>query len=1696
MPLLEEEVCCQKFQPNIFDPSRCFSCLRTKKQHSGVPAQEDSDGLSVVSSYCDVTRDRLGYEDGSLCILSPDCALYICDEEDSTTSTRDQSDYPELSGSITSEEDYLHLQDAESHPTMTRLDPPPHRPNPRAWMDEPRGRESFSRHSGSKEERERESGYFSLGRASGIRTPREKSPSPPFRHAEAGRPLPSTRSPEPKATIPFRNPDLGVPSQRRSTDVQSPDPPPISSSPPLHSESNYRQGQRCLSPTPFKVAESLGSSNRRSVDNSYSKGHTTSHSLSQHQQTGRSSSMQRGGTSLSQSTSPSRSTSPFRRTESSGSSHRQNFDSAPFSQRSSRRSRSPSQNSYGRDVDSGGLHRNLKSAVSTVASRVQSSSFEHLKNSLNLTDTKNLSIRHKRSASPVRDGYGGPNQTLLCKTETDTFSNGVSRDSCSFSPSRRGYDSPSQSLLRKTETNASSNNRVHDSRSSSPSRRGHDPPSLSLQRKTETNAYSNNRVHDSRSSSPSRRGHDPPSLSLLRKTETNASSNYRGLDSRSSSPSRRSYDPPNQSLLRKTETSASSNNRFHDSRSSSPSRRGHDPPSQSLLRKVETNTCSNYHSRDSRSSSPSRRGYDPPNQSLLHKTETNASSNNRVHDSRSSSPSRRGHDPLSQSLLRKVETNTSSNYRSRDSRSSSPSRRSYDPPNQSLLHKTETNASSNNRVHDSRSSSPSRRGHDPPSQSLLRKTETNASSNYRGHDSRSSSPSRRGYDPPNQSLLRKTETNASSNNRVHDSRSSSPSRKSYDPPNQSLLRKTETNASFNNRACDSHCSSPPRRGYDPPNQSLLSKAETKASSNNRVCDSRSSTPSRKGYEPASQSLLCKAETNAPSNCHVSDPHSSSPSRKGYDMSLLRNTANSEARSDSSDVKNTCSQGRADANPAYMRKANHKDTRSDPSTSPGSWRGSTLSLRSPPTSRSSSPPRRNKGADVPTNSLKSSSQSTNRGSSRSRTNGRRDLEARSPSPEYRRSSSRNRSPSPQRRRRASSQSSLSESESSHISGGSGAVGFNKEEYAMMADLPKVKTVFQRDGPGQLRRAQSRSPEREERYKPASHSREKHSYWERDESGERGRLNDRERDPRDGLDGLGRLSRSHSSTSVHTQVYLADRPAGNFSSLQTDAADGLRTGKPDLLNFKKGWMSKLDENGEWKKHWFVLTEAGLRYYRDSGAEEKDDLDGEIDLKSCVKVSEFDVEKNYGFQIQTREAVFTLSAMTAGIRRNWIEVLRKSIRPSSSPDLTQLPDSSSDKENSHCLSRPLSSRWSSTRQPHCDPSSEVTTSAATPHRFDYVELAPVPTASPPPAANQREGPEQVTGRETGHSQWEALLHRKEAGSGSNQKLRIEEEIEKKWAEFEKLPLKEMRSLPLIGSRTGHQANEALQREVASLKQQLERLRSGGGGAGGRGGGGCGLEAPCGRSLAAMEKAHTQALEEMQKQHERETRKLERDRDRLLWEETQATAQAMEVLKKAHREEQQREVERVRRLCGGGGDTETLHAQHQSEMRDLRRELDSLSERYSQKCLQLNRAEQSSGEREREISRREREMEQLRKENQELQSSLMEEISHMRTKGQGSEVISPDNCERNSCELEVLLRVKEKEAQYLYREITCLRNELQSLHMEKQTACDRYKEVYAEMNLIKSRSEQEIEALKDHLKLALAALHERELFGNSLEH
>lgn len=90
-----------------------------------------------------------------------------------------------------------------------------------------------------------------------------------------------------------------------------------------------------------------------------------------------------------------------------------------------------------------------------------------------------------------------------------------------------------------------------------------------------------------------------------------------------------------------------------------------------------------------------------------------------------------------------------------------------------------------------------------------------------------------------------------------------------------------------------------------------------------------------------------------------------------------------------------------------------------------------------------------------------------------------------------------------------------------------------------------------------------------------------------------------------------------------------------------------------------------------------------------------------------------------------------------------------------------------------------------------------------------------------------------------------------------------------------------------------------MASLRQQLEELQwqrgGGGGGAGGREGisvrGGCGPEATCSRSLAAMEHAQRQALEELQRQHERQMKELENEKNRLLLEETQDTTRGQHI-------------------------------------------------------------------------------------------------------------------------------------------------------------------------------------------------------------
>ncbi|KAG3290976.1 TRIO and F-actin binding protein, transcript variant X1 [Ictidomys tridecemlineatus] len=560
-------------------------------------------------------------------------------------------------------------------------------------------------------------------------------------------------------------------------------------------------------------------------------------------------------------------------------------------------------------------------------------------------------------------------------------------------------------------------------------------------------------------------------------------------------------------------------------------------------------------------------------------------------------------------------------------------------------------------------------------------------------------------------------------------------------------------------------------------------------------------------------------------------------------------------------------------------------------------------------------------------------------------------------------------------------------------------------------------------------------------------------------------------------------------------------------------------PDLLNFKKGWMSILDEPGEWRKHWFVLTDSSLKYYRDSTAEEADELDGEIDLRSCTDVTEYAVQRNYGFQIHTKDAVYTLSAMTSGIRRNWIEALRKTVRPTSAPDVTKL--SECNKENT------LHGYGSQKGSLKAGEQRAGPRKADGPRQaLDYVELSPLTQGSPQRArapdrpAKQEELERDLAQRSEERRKWfeDSRAPEVPAGEGprrslgapltEDQQSRLSEEIEKKWQELEKLPLRDNKRVPLTAllnqsrgeRRPSDSHHEALEKEVQSLRAQLEAWRLRG-------------ETPqnacrsqedghvppgyisqeaCERSLAEMESSHQQVMEQLQRHHERELQRLQQEKEWLLAEETAATASAIEAMKKAYQEELSRELSKTRSLQQG---PDGLRKQHQSDVEALKRELQVLSERYSQKCLEIGALTRQAEEREDTLRRCQQEGQELLRHNQELHTRLSEEIDRLRSfiasQGTGNSCGRP---ERSSCELEVLLRVKENELQYLKKEVQCLRDELQGMQKDKRFTSGKYQDVYVELNHIKTRSEREIEQLKEHLRLAMAALQEKESTRNSL--
>uniref|UniRef100_A0A8D3AT42 PH domain-containing protein n=2 Tax=Scophthalmus maximus TaxID=52904 RepID=A0A8D3AT42_SCOMX len=805
-------------------------------------------------------------------------------------------------------------------------------------------------------------------------------------------------------------------------------------------------------------------------------------------------------------------------------------------------------------------------------------------------------------------------------------------------------------------------------------------------------------------------------------------------------------------------------------------------------------------------------------------------------------------------------------------------------------------------------------------------------------------------------------------------------------------------------------------------------------------------------------------------------------------------------------------------------------------------------------------------------------------------------------------------------------------------GGGRVGRSGREYSSLSDVPRARRLsyreaFRSDKKRQELRARTRSPGREEVARLFGEERRRPQIIGRFEEGQ----------PVEQMDTSSSSEPSANTGLIQRQGRSERRCLANKHEMSLDAGKGrsvpsepsptfanLRRAKsldrrvtessmtPDLLNFKKGWMTKLYDDGMWKKHWFVLTDQSLRYYKDSIAEEASELDGEVDLSTCYDVKEFPVQRNYGFQILCKEGACTLSAMTSGIRRNWIQAILKNVRPTIAPDVTRsLPDEKikaqvmlepcpqatpepspipeAPKSDVHIQpagnnasvpsSEPRKSRvrerrpegrsktydWSefkmeqtekpvkeradtvdlsssfSTTSSYCSPSSSPSSLASSPVSTSSLPASSVSGAHPPSLMeeaekeNVRRGvplhsttsathmPNTVTvsktstltttppvqppipeSQEQGKMEVDhptAMLPASEEKK-DNRTSGVNEEIEQRWHEVETTPLREEKQVPINTSIANsgnsnrlpaHELAALLDKELGQKQKELDRLTKQNNllkvqleDALGReqcAREGYVLQATCERGFAAMEETHHKVIEDIQRQHQREISKLLEERERLLAEETAATIAAIEAMKNAHKED----LEKTQRsqLSGLNSDIDELRIQYEEELQSIHRELEVLSEQYSQKCLENAHLAQALEAERQALRQCQRENQELNAHNQELNNRLSVEITRMRSCFSGETALSPLTQGKDVYELEVLLRIKESEIQYLKQEIHSLKDELQSALRDKKYATDKYKDIYTELSIVKAKADCDITKLKEKLLIATEALGERTVDG-----
>uniref|UniRef100_A0A8C7D0V3 PH domain-containing protein n=1 Tax=Oncorhynchus kisutch TaxID=8019 RepID=A0A8C7D0V3_ONCKI len=536
--------------------------------------------------------------------------------------------------------------------------------------------------------------------------------------------------------------------------------------------------------------------------------------------------------------------------------------------------------------------------------------------------------------------------------------------------------------------------------------------------------------------------------------------------------------------------------------------------------------------------------------------------------------------------------------------------------------------------------------------------------------------------------------------------------------------------------------------------------------------------------------------------------------------------------------------------------------------------------------------------------------------------------------------------------------------------------------------------------------------------------------------------------------------------------------------------------------------------WRKYWFVLSADSLRYYKDSFAEENSDLEGEIDLTKCHNVSEHQVQRNYGFQIHTQKCVFTLSAMTAGIRRNWIQALMKNVHPSNAPDVASI-----------CVILVQGPKQSRIHERRREGRSKT---------FDWAEFSPMALlASEQEVQQETKEPlrmevgdlERKRRREERRRRYDSMLGflvgwEMDCDRGGisprspRTHQRVQREIEQCWQQVERTAFRQEKTVPLYTESQGkdkedmgilletyhrrvslsdlpslksltdmyRETRELLQQQELKKQDIQEQLQEQ-----------LGLALPLRLCLplqatyehgfVTMEESQQRIVGELQHRHQQDLQRLQLDTDRLLEEETAATITAIEAMKNAHRAEVKREIQRACHENNNAGHV-NLGEICSEELVSCHRELEVLSQQYSLKCLESSHLGQALEAERQALCQCQQENQDLRTRNQELSGHLAAEITRLCSLAKQDAF--PLSQERDVYELEISLRVKESEVQCLKQKITSLKDELQTAHRDKRYATETYKDIYTELSIMRAKAERDLGHLRENLRLAHKALGE----------